>query len=245
MWLASLGWRVTAVDFSSVGLAKGEKEASRRGLRLDWVVADATTWQPDGTYDLAVLAYLQLPADERRAAVRAAYAALAPGGTFLLVAHDSANLTEGVGGPQDGTVLMTAEDVLSILDVEKSRGELVGVIVQFGGQTPLNLARALEAAGIPILGTSPAAIDLAEDREQFAALVDRLKLLQPKNGIARSRTEAARGLWSISRSSAFSAPRVNRRMSGPWPGSSTGRPSGVRDDARSVNARLTIRSSSE
>jgi carbamoyl-phosphate synthase large subunit len=85
---------------------------------------------------------------------------------------------------------LTAEDVLSILDVEKSRGELVGVIVQFGGQTPLNLARALEAAGIPILGTSPAAIDLAEDREQFAALVDRLRLLQPSNGIARSRDEA-------------------------------------------------------
>ncbi|MBM6575363.1 carbamoyl-phosphate synthase large subunit [Microvirga sp. SRT01] len=85
---------------------------------------------------------------------------------------------------------LTAEDVLAILDVEKSRGELVGVIVQFGGQTPLNLARALEAAGIPILGTSPAAIDLAEDREQFAALVNRLKLLQPSNGIARSRDEA-------------------------------------------------------
>ncbi|WP_294237955.1 carbamoyl-phosphate synthase large subunit [uncultured Sphingomonas sp.] len=85
---------------------------------------------------------------------------------------------------------LTAEDVLAILDVEKSRGELVGVIVQFGGQTPLNLARALESAGIPILGTSPDAIDLAEDREQFAALVDKLKLLQPKNGIARSREEA-------------------------------------------------------
>ncbi|MET4897293.1 carbamoyl-phosphate synthase large subunit [Sphingomonadaceae bacterium jetA1] len=85
---------------------------------------------------------------------------------------------------------LTAEDVLAILDVEKSKGELVGVIVQFGGQTPLNLARTLEAAGIPILGTSPDAIDLAEDREQFAALVDKLKLLQPKNGIARSREEA-------------------------------------------------------
>ncbi|MDY0958509.1 carbamoyl-phosphate synthase large subunit [Sphingomonas sp. CFBP8993] len=85
---------------------------------------------------------------------------------------------------------LTAEDVLAILDVEKSKGELVGVIVQFGGQTPLNLARALEAAGIPILGTSPDAIDLAEDREQFAALVDKLKLHQPKNGIARSREEA-------------------------------------------------------
>ena len=85
---------------------------------------------------------------------------------------------------------LTAEDVLEILHVEQSRGELVGVIVQFGGQTPLNLARALEKAGIPILGTSPDAIDLAEDRERFAALVNRLGLLQPANGIARSRDEA-------------------------------------------------------
>src|SRR3546814_16630334 len=65
---------------------------------------------------------------------------------------------------------LTAEDVLEILHVEQSTGELVGVIVQFGGQTPLNLARALEAEGIPILGTSPQAIDLAEDRQRFAAL---------------------------------------------------------------------------
>ncbi len=85
---------------------------------------------------------------------------------------------------------LTAEDVLEILEVEKSRGELVGVIVQFGGQTPLNLARALESAGIPILGTSPDAIDLAEDREQFADLVSKLGLKQPQNGIARSREEA-------------------------------------------------------
>ncbi|PCG08245.1 carbamoyl phosphate synthase large subunit [Sphingomonas ginsenosidimutans] len=85
---------------------------------------------------------------------------------------------------------LTAEDVLEILHVEQQSGELVGVIVQFGGQTPLNLARALEKAGIPILGTSPDAIDLAEDRERFAALVNKLRLLQPANGIARSRDEA-------------------------------------------------------
>ncbi|MEG3150511.1 carbamoyl-phosphate synthase large subunit [Sphingomonas sp. ZT3P38] len=85
---------------------------------------------------------------------------------------------------------LTAEDVLEILHVEKSRGTLVGVIVQFGGQTPLNLANALEQAGIPILGTSPDAIDLAEDRERFAALITKLGLLQPANGIARSRDEA-------------------------------------------------------
>ncbi|AHE51821.1 carbamoyl-phosphate synthase large subunit [Sphingomonas sanxanigenens] len=85
---------------------------------------------------------------------------------------------------------LTAEDVLEILHVEAGNGELVGVIVQFGGQTPLNLAKALEAAGIPILGTSPDAIDLAEDRERFAALVEKLGLRQPLNGIARSRDEA-------------------------------------------------------
>jgi carbamoyl-phosphate synthase large subunit len=85
---------------------------------------------------------------------------------------------------------LTAEDVLEILHVEQSKGKLKGVIVQFGGQTPLNLAKPLEEAGIPILGTSPDAIDLAEDRERFAALINRLKLKQPENGIARSREEA-------------------------------------------------------
>jgi len=85
---------------------------------------------------------------------------------------------------------LTAEDVLEILHVEQSNGTLVGVIVQFGGQTPLNLAHALEQAGIPILGTSPDAIDLAEDRERFAALITKLGLHQPANGIARSRDEA-------------------------------------------------------
>ncbi|WP_336961142.1 carbamoyl-phosphate synthase large subunit [Sphingobium aquiterrae] len=85
---------------------------------------------------------------------------------------------------------LTAEDVLEILHVEQSNGTLAGVIVQFGGQTPLKLAQALEDAGIPILGTSPDAIDLAEDRERFAALIDRLGLKQPANGIARSREEA-------------------------------------------------------
>ncbi|MFN5631819.1 MAG: carbamoyl-phosphate synthase large subunit [Sphingomonadales bacterium] len=92
---------------------------------------------------------------------------------------------------------LTAEDVLEILHVEQQRGKLKGVIVQFGGQTPLNLAKALEEAGIPILGTSPDAIDLAEDRERFAALINKLKLKQPENGIARSREEAIKVADSI------------------------------------------------
>jgi carbamoyl-phosphate synthase large subunit len=87
---------------------------------------------------------------------------------------------------------LTAEDVLEIVRREQESGELIGVIVQLGGQTPLKLAEELQDAGVPILGTSPDSIDLAEDRERFAALVQRLGLKQPANGIARSRDEAIR-----------------------------------------------------
>ena len=87
---------------------------------------------------------------------------------------------------------LTAEDVLEILAREQTNGELVGVIVQFGGQTPLKLADALEKAKVPILGTSPDMIDLAEDRDRFKTLIDELKLRQPENGIAKSAAEARR-----------------------------------------------------
>src|SRR3954470_8078906 len=85
---------------------------------------------------------------------------------------------------------LTAEDVIELVRVEQSKGEVLGAIVQFGGQTPLKLARDLEAAGIPILGTSPDAIDLAEDRERFQQLLHKLGLHQPANGLARSLEEA-------------------------------------------------------
>ena len=85
---------------------------------------------------------------------------------------------------------LTEEDVLEILHCEQSQGELAGVIVQFGGQTPLKLSQALEENNIPILGTSPDAIDLAEDRDRFKDLLNRLSLKQPPNGIARSATQA-------------------------------------------------------
>ncbi|HWA44284.1 MAG TPA: carbamoyl-phosphate synthase large subunit, partial [Hypericibacter adhaerens] len=85
---------------------------------------------------------------------------------------------------------LTAEDVIELARVEQRKGRLEGLIVQFGGQTPLKLAAALEAAEIPILGTSPDAIDLAEDRERFQALLAKLKLRQPANGTARSGPEA-------------------------------------------------------
>ena len=84
---------------------------------------------------------------------------------------------------------LTAEDVLEIIRVEQTNGTLKGVIVQFGGQTPLKLARALEAAGVPIIGTSPDSIDLAEDRDRFRNLVDKLKLKQPKSAIGATPAE--------------------------------------------------------
>jgi SAM-dependent methyltransferase len=114
IWLARRGWEVTAADFSQVALDKGRRLAGETPVR--WVRADATRWDEPAAYDLAVVAYLQLAAPERRAALRAAYDSLVEGGTLLVVAHDSSNLDEGTGGPQDPRVLMTAADVLEDLD---------------------------------------------------------------------------------------------------------------------------------
>jgi len=85
---------------------------------------------------------------------------------------------------------LTFEDVMELIETERANGELLGVVVQYGGQTPLKLAEALEAAGVPILGTPPDAIDLAEDRKRFKDLLDSLKLRQPPNAIVRSEEEA-------------------------------------------------------
>lgn len=138
IWLARRGWEVTAVDFAQAGLDKGRTLAG--DLEIDWVCADATTWSSPSAYDVCVLAYLQLPPDARRAAVRHGYDALRVGGTFLLVAHDSTNLTEGTGGPQDPDVLMTAEDVLTDLggatyEVQHA-GRVARVVADGHGEEP-------------------------------------------------------------------------------------------------------------
>lgn len=135
IWLARQGWQVTAVDFSGVALDKGRTLAG--DTPVEWVRADATSWTPDAPVDLVVVAYLQLPAAQRRRAHRNAVGSLRPGGTFLLVAHDTTNLTQGTGGPQDASVLMTAEDVLADLeglDVEVLRAERVARTVTSPGQ---------------------------------------------------------------------------------------------------------------
>jgi SAM-dependent methyltransferase len=142
IWLARRGWQVTAADFSRVALDKGRRLAGDTVVR--WVCADATRWDEPASYDLVLLAYLQLPAAERRAAVRAAYSSLVPGGTLFLVAHDSTNLSEGTGGPQDPGVLMTAEDVLGDLADERYdvlRAERVARLVGDGhGEEPARTA---------------------------------------------------------------------------------------------------------
>lgn len=117
VWLASEGWEVTGVDFSSAGLAKARAMAQERGVKVQWVEADAVTWTPpQGAFELVAVMYLHLPADERRTALGHAAEALAPKGVLLVVGHDTTNLAEGFGGPQDSTVLFTAEDVAGDLD---------------------------------------------------------------------------------------------------------------------------------
>ncbi|WP_441248407.1 class I SAM-dependent methyltransferase [Kitasatospora sp. McL0602] len=119
LWLADRGWQVTAVDFSEVALDRARRLADARPEPAGSVTllrADLLTHRPEpGSFDLVVVAYLQLPGEQRRAVLRRAGEALAPGGTLLVVGHDSSNLTEGTGGPQDPAVLFTPQDVLDDL----------------------------------------------------------------------------------------------------------------------------------
>jgi SAM-dependent methyltransferase len=112
LWLAGLGWTVTAVDFSPVGLDKGRRLAERLELteRLTFECADLTAYVPEPLgYDLVLVVYLHLPVAERQVVVSRAAAAVAPGGTLLIVGHDLGNLERGVGGPQDPDVLYTED----------------------------------------------------------------------------------------------------------------------------------------
>jgi SAM-dependent methyltransferase len=124
IWLAGLGWHVTGVDFSDVAIAKGRQRAAREGVEVDFRSQDLLDFEPDArAYELVLVLYLQLPADERRVVLGRASEAVATAGTFLLVGHDVLNLTEGVGGPSDPRVLYTPEDIvseLSGLEVQKA-----------------------------------------------------------------------------------------------------------------------------
>jgi SAM-dependent methyltransferase len=115
VWLAGQGWQVTAVDFSRVGLDQARKLSAARGVddgRVDWVLADLDDYQPArAAFDLVLMAYLQVGAVLRNKVLARAAAALAPGGTLLVVGHDLANLAEGAGGPRYPEVLYTPEAI--------------------------------------------------------------------------------------------------------------------------------------
>lgn len=116
IWLAEKGWRATGVDFSRVALHKGRRMAEERGVEVEWIEADLRTWQPTGQFDLVIAMYLHLPERTRRKTFSDAGRAVAPGGAILVVGHDRENLTAGVGGPQDESVLFTAGEVVDLLD---------------------------------------------------------------------------------------------------------------------------------
>jgi SAM-dependent methyltransferase len=116
VWLVERGWDVVGVDFSDVALAKAEQLAAQRGVTVELVHADVLDYEPEPrAFDLVCVLYLQLPADERRRVLAHAAAAVAAGGTFLLVGHDSTNLEHGHGGPSDARLLFTPEDVAAEL----------------------------------------------------------------------------------------------------------------------------------
>lgn len=115
LWLAERGWDVTAVDFSNVALDKARRLAAARGLTVTWVLDDVVTYGPTAEFDLVIVFYLQLPIDQRRAVWTASARAVAPGGTLLVVGHDSTNLAEGWGGPSDPAVLYGPDDVTAAI----------------------------------------------------------------------------------------------------------------------------------
>ena len=124
IWLATLGWEVTGVDYSEVAITKARARAERDGVAVEFTSADLVEYDPaPAAYDLVLVLYLHIPSAERGAVHAKASAAVAPGGTFLLLGHDLANAMEGVGGPSDRDLLYTADEIaaeLPDLEIEKA-----------------------------------------------------------------------------------------------------------------------------
>ena len=124
IWLAGLGWDVTGVDYSQVAIAKAEARAAPDGVQVAFRCADLVSYEPGpGAFDLVLLLYLHIPPEERRVVHERAAHALAPGGTLVLVGHDLTNMTDGVGGPSDPSLLYTPDEIASELpglEIEKA-----------------------------------------------------------------------------------------------------------------------------
>jgi SAM-dependent methyltransferase len=121
LWLSGLGWGVTAVDFSEVGLVRGRAQPGAD--RVTWVTADVTTWAArPASLDLVLVAYLHLPEAETTALLTRAVGWLRPGGRLLVLGHDVENITAGVGGPQEPAILHSVDrlaPVAALLDVDR------------------------------------------------------------------------------------------------------------------------------
>ena len=116
IWLAEQGWRVTAVDFSEVGLEKGKRRSAAQNLSVDWVLADVSQYRASpAAFDLVLICYLHLPITQRRQVMAYAREAVAPGGILLYIGHDLSNIEHGHGGPQDPAVLCTPQDIAADL----------------------------------------------------------------------------------------------------------------------------------
>lgn len=120
VWLAEQGWQVTATDFADAAIEKGKRLAAKRGVHVDFVVADATNFQPDGQYDLITSFYIQLLPDQRAKMLSIAGGALAPGGTLLFVSHDKSSQPSG----------WTEEDMLSLTTPDEVVAELPGLEIE-------------------------------------------------------------------------------------------------------------------
>ena len=142
VWLAERGWRVTGVDFSDVALGKAERLAASRSVEVEWVLADVLEYAPKReAFDLVTALYLQLPHEELASVLRSAVDALAPEGTLIVLGHDTTNLTEGLGGPRDASVLFTPEDVVPQLEglaVERAEKVLRTVALEDGEATAID-----------------------------------------------------------------------------------------------------------
>ncbi len=139
IWLAGLGWRVTAIDLSDVAIDRARGLASREGVEVEWTLADVTKAELEpAAYAAVVISYLQIPGDQRRQVIEKAAAALAPGGRLFMIGHALRNLADGFGGPSSPAVLWAPgdleEEVLAA-SLELERCAEVIRVVESDGET--------------------------------------------------------------------------------------------------------------
>lgn len=152
-WLAAHGWRVTAVDFSTVAVERGRALTAASGQAVTWLREDLLGWTPPAAaFDLVVLMFIHLPTAERRHVYARAAAAVAPGGTLLVVAHDRSNIVDGVGGPQDPEVLFTPAEITGDLPPELSVVRAV-TVRRPGSSSPAPIDAVVIAVREPTLPT--------------------------------------------------------------------------------------------